>query len=223
MPRRPQPKVAYALVSDTHKVADSGKTDAFGIFDKFLVWATPTTRECSLVVRIDNLAVGTSSCTVYSVRAGRAIKTLAKLDVASDAPKRTTLLATRLRLNFAEPGEFKLGIGPTGGTHRSIHWLPLSIELQPWPELPTGDKLAALLEDPQTIKAARVGLRCEKCGRSFTFGLHLDPNEKLPRGLRPFPGSGTFKCPKCAALHHLRDVEGQLRMHLGQQPEGASK
>lgn len=223
MPTRPATRVAYAFVSDTHKVTENGKTDAFGIFDKFLVWGTPTVRECSLVVRIDNLAVGTSSCTVYSQRPNKAIKTLAKIDLQADAPTRTTVLSTRLRLNLGDPGEFKLGISPTGGSPRSIHWLPLSIELQPWPELPTGEKLLKLLADPQTIKAARVSLRCEKCGRSFTFGLHLDPNEKLPRGLRPFPKTSTFKCPKCASVHHLRDIEGQLRSHLGQQREGSSK
>jgi hypothetical protein len=96
------------------------------------------------------------------------------------------------------------------------------VELQPWIELPTGEQLSKILADPQSLKVVRAAIKCKGCSKTYTFELSLLPDRKRERGIRPFPENGRFKCPVCETLHHTRDIEGQLRLHLGKQSESAA-
>lgn len=220
MAKPASPRVVSAFFADAHKLSDQGKVDAFGVFDTFNIWGLGASRECSLVTRVVNLPVGTTKFKLYLRASAKAdIKVSGELQLLASEPKESVLTASRLTLTLDRSGPSQLGIAPPNAAAARIYWVPFSVALQPWIELPTGAKLKSLLDDPQSIKAARAALKCNKCGRTFTFELSLDPARKLTKGSRPFPSSGKFKCPKCAAVHQLRDIEGQLRSHLGQRSE----
>jgi hypothetical protein len=114
----------------------------------------------------------------------------------------------------------ELGFGIRGGSVGNILWLPLNSALQPWIELPSGDALSRILSEQHSIKALRAELICEKCNSKYTFEINIRPDAKRERGVRTFPKDGKFKCPKCKTVHHLKDIEGQLRHHIGKSIPG---
>ena len=165
MPRTSLPRVAYAFVADVHKVADIGKTDAFGIIDKFLVWATPTVREFPLIVRIDQPTGGESHiarCLAHGP--GKRLSHLPNFHFASVGPMRTTLSATRLRLNLGDRAISAWHRVQPGGGSR-IH--PLAPSLGRVAALASASywrEAQALLEDPQSIKALALACGARSVG-----------------------------------------------------------
>jgi hypothetical protein len=53
-----KPRVTFAVLADRFNVYPNQKIDAIGIFNKFLVWGTPATRDFSLILGIDHLRKG---------------------------------------------------------------------------------------------------------------------------------------------------------------------
>ena len=217
------PSVAYTVLADAHKQAPNGKVDAFGIFNRFLVWDTPTSRECSIILGLERMPAGKSRFKAFTRNPAGKVLEVGEFEIEAAVADESTMTAVRVQMEILTPGSHRLGIGPAGGSSRSIRWLPFAVDLLPWIELPTGGQLQALLADPHTLKAMRASLKCKKCGRGFTFEVSLDPALKRQRGVRGFPTNGKFRCTKCSTLHHLRDIEGQLRAHLSHQGQGAGK
>lgn len=221
-----RPKVAFVTAADAHKVGDRAKVDALGLFTTLGVWGVPAQRECSLIIGVDDLPAGNTPFSVWlRSPGGRSTQVGAGTITRVGGPGNRTLLAHRIHLVLARTGSY--GLGVSLGSHktpRNAAWFPLVVHDLPWPERPSPDRLAAALADPTTIKAVRVVLECRKCHRKYTFEIQLDPNAKLSRGSLPFPPDGTFRCPACDSVHHLRDVEGQLRSQLGRPggPVGAA-
>lgn len=220
MPIHKRPRVVFAILADSHKAAEKSKLDAFGIFSKFLVWATPATREFSIVAALDHLPVGETEFEILIRSKARPVKIIASFKCNSATNDAAAQAAVRLTLTLTKVADYEIGVRSKGGTASQTRWIPFSVELQPWPELPQGERLEAILSDPQSIKLLRAILTCPKCNKKFTFELNIDPNAKRSRGIRPFPTGGAFKCPKCLAIHQLKDIEGQFRLHLSQQAGG---
>ncbi len=210
-----KPKVAFAILADSHKAGAGGKLDAQGIFDTLFVWGTPATRECSLIFSLSNIPSGTTELTFWLRGPSKKSKVIGKAKLSASASSHSLIIGERLRFSLSEVGAFQVGVALAGDTERSIRWLPMLVQLQPWVELPTGSELAALLAESQAIKALRAELRCGKCASRYQFELQVDQSRPLTKGALPFPKDGKFKCPKCRTIHHLRDVEGRLRSHIG--------
>lgn len=211
-----KPKILLGLLADSHKTGPTGKVDAYGIFDKVFIWATPATREHSLVIRVSNLRSGQNSFDViFETPSKKRVEVAAGNLNSETTSDETGISAIRIPLAFSEIGQHKLGIGFVDGSERSRFWIPLYVAELPWPPLPTGDELASLLKDPLSIKVVRAEISCPKCNTKHTFESYLDLGAKPSRGAKLFPASGRYKCLKCSSVIELRDIEGQLRSHLG--------
>jgi len=217
-------KVTFVVISDSHKIVANNKVDAVGIFDSFLIWATPATREFSVTVGFENLPVGTTELIIWKRVKGKA-RQVAQVVASSDSPQRLAISAQRLRLKISDLLDHEIGVGFRDAGARTIKWLPVAIKLQPWIELPTGDALKKLLSDPHAIRGLRAEVICDKCkpASKYIFEINADPAVKLDRGVKRFPESGRFTCPKCQTVHQLKDIEGQLRSHIGRYVPGGSK
>lgn len=217
------PRLNLFVASDAHKISGTGKIDTFGIFDTFVIWATPATRQFSLTAWLSDVPAGKTELTIYRRYAGKKPTALAHALMEADEPARSVISANRLRIKISNSKDFEIGVGFRNASLRAIKWLPFRVQVNPWVELPQGEQLKALLADPHAIKALRAELHCEKCGSRFVFEVSLNPDAKRERGVRPFPESGKFVCPKCKTVHYLKDAEGQLRSHIGKQLQGESK
>jgi hypothetical protein len=82
MARSRAARLTFAVISDSHKISDAGKVDAFGIFDTVNVWALPATRVYSFTVGIKDLPAGTTEVEVYRRVSGVA-RTLGRAQLAS--------------------------------------------------------------------------------------------------------------------------------------------
>lgn len=215
------PKVTSLLLSDAHRAAENGKIDAYGLFTKFIVWAVPATRECSIIAKIDNAPAGQAKFDVLVQDQNKVSRQVGVFSLKSETRQPSALAALGIALTFSKSGNHKIGIKPEGGSDRQIFWFSFLVEVLPWLELPTGKQLESLLSDPHSIKHMRASLTCSNCGKTYTFELSLDPAKKRERGIRPFPPSKKFKCPSCSKSHNLGDIEGQLRFHLVNQSKGA--
>lgn len=217
-------KVAYAILADGHRAGPMQKLDALGIFNRFLVFATPAVRECSLVVGLTRMPPGTSPPHRVVLRDPEGQEhQVAEFAMQVHESTTSSSTATRLQFQLHHLGEYRLGVGPSGGTSRSLKWFDFRVDPLPWPELPTGEKLTDLLADPNSLKFISAKLSCGKCAKSFTFGLSLDPEAKLPKGVRPFPREGRFKCAKCGNVLPLKDIEGLSRAQLVNQASRGEK
>lgn len=215
-------RVSFVFVADGHKATPGGKLDAFGLFNKFLVWGTPAVRECSIVFSAEGLPAGRSDFQVFTRSPGNKVSVVGSISIAPVDPRQGTTSAVRVSIPFRRAGPHSIGIGPKGGGARSIRWVSVLVDVRPWANLPTGERLRLLLDDPNTLKVMRATLTCTKCGKSYTFELALDPAHKYQRGVSAFPADGRFRCPKCKTVHNTRDIEGQFRFHLSElQPGGA--
>lgn len=210
-----KPKVAFAVLSDSHKPGVAGKIDAQGIFDTISIWGTPTTRECSLVFSVSSVPAGHTALGIWLRSPASGVKQLGKAELETPVALHSVVVGERIQFPVAAAGPHEVGVGIAGDSERSIRWVPLLVKLQPWVELPKGMDLKRLLADPHTIKALRAELRCGKCGAKYLFELQVDPTQPLSKNARPFPRTGSFKCPKCRTVHHLRDIEGRLRAQVG--------
>lgn len=218
-------KVQFAFLADAHKQSISGKVDAFGIFSRFLVWDTHAERACSLVLGVRNGSSVSEFELTIKGPSGKVSKAgLVKLEAQISRSTVANMIgASPFFLDIEELGNHQLGIRPSGTPSARQYWIHFEVVKQEWIELPTGEKLARILADPQSIKSARARVKCKKCGKLYTFELHLDPNAKLSRGSKAFPANGKFVCPKCRATHFLKDIEGQIRAHLGQASEAPNE
>ena len=222
MARVRAPRLTFFTLSESHRVTEGGKVDAIGIFNTFHVWATPAVREFSLTIGVTNLPAGTSEFNVYR-RIGSKVQLIGNVRFTSEKVQQNGIGASRFVIKIGVFKDFELGLGLPGEGPRNIRWLPINIVRQPWVELPTGDALSRILSEPHTIKALRAEIVCEKCSARFTFEINVNPDAKRERGIRSFPEDGKFRCPKCRGIHHLKDIEGQLRSHIGKSIPGEAK
>lgn len=216
-------RISFVFLADGHKTTAGGKLDAFGLFNKFLVWGTPAIRECSIIFSAEGLSAGRSDFQIFTRSPGRKITVVGGISIEPEDPRPSTTSAVRVSIPFRRSGPHSVGIGPKGGGPRSIRWVSVSVDAMPWATLPTGERLQQLLSEPNTLKVMRATLTCKKCGKSYTFELALDPAHKYQRGVREFPADGRFRCPNCDTVHHTRDIEGQFRFHLSEQQTGGAK
>ena len=205
-------RLAFAVLADTHKQSDSGKVDCFGLFDTVRVWATPATRECSLAIGLADVLPGLTQLAVWLRKGKQRPQKMASMSLESTDSTHSAILAQRLHLVLKTPGRHEVGVQI--GT-KPILWIPLAVVLEEWPTALDGERLRQALADPNTLKAARAILTCRSCESSFVFEVHLNPEAPLSKGALAFPPKGVFRCPKCETVHHLRDIEGQLRSQLG--------
>jgi hypothetical protein len=218
-----KPKITSLLLSDAHRVSENGKIDAFGLFTKFLVWNIPATRECSIIAKIDNPPVGEIEFEILVQNEDKISQEVASFSVKSESDQYSALPAFRLPITFSNSGKLKIGIKPKGGSDRELFWSTFFVEVLPWLELPTGNKLEQILSDPHSIKHMRASIACAKCAKAYTFELSLQPIKTKERGIKPFPKNKKFKCPACSHSNNLGDIEGQLRYHLVNQGQGSLK
>ena len=94
--------------------------------------------------------------------------------------------------------------------------IPIIVNKLPWPEL-SKEEIKKALEDPYSIRSARMEIVCNKCSRKHTFEVNLDPNVKNTPGTIKFPKSGKFKCKTktCNTIISTKDIEGRARSLLG--------
>lgn len=218
------PRISFAVLGDSHRVADSGKVDILGIFDTLTVWGFPAHRQFSVGIGVRDIGVGVHRVT-YWVRRNRAkSEMVAEGQLDADQKLHSTIFAHRITVSLKGEGLHELGVVVgSGATARGAMWLPLNVVKTPWPSPPAGADLKAVLSDPHAIKAARATIDCGKCKRRYVFEVQLDPDAVRPSGSRAFPASGQFKCPECGTIHHLRDIEGQLLAQLGRVSSGGGK
>lgn len=214
------PRVVYAILSDSHKQGVNAKIDAFGLFSWINVWGLPATRECSITIGLRDVPPGTTRFRLWHKAPGAEPKDIGHGDVATNERAAGLIMAERIPLRFTTSGVHQIGVGLDGGSARSIHWTPVEVRAQELAPHPAGADLAKLLADPHSIKSLRAELLCKKCSTRHVFELHLDPSAPLSRGTHAFPPSGRFKCPRCGSTHYTRDLEGQLRSHLGRRVPG---
>ncbi len=218
------PRPTFAILADAHKVGERGKIDCYGVFDVVGVWATPATRECSIVFGVQNVPAGTTKLSLWLRTPGQKAVQLGTASIQAKDAARSIINAARIQLLFTQFGPYELGVaaGETSVPRHAL-WIPLAASSLPWPSFPTGEELQKLLADPHTIKTARVQLTCNKCRTNYVFQVSLDPAKPLERGVLPFPGDGLFTCPKCRTIHQLKDLEGQLRAQVGRPASESEK
>lgn len=209
-------KPIFVILADGHKVGDRGKIDCYGIFTSMGVWALPAARECSIAFSIRNVPKGNSTLSFWFRKSGQKAKRITNAKMHSTEAVQAGNYAHRIKLDITETGnlEFGLSVGRRLTGHNAF-WTPLLVHTLPWPELPVGDDLHAILDDPHSIKSVRANLTCDKCQSEFTFQKDLDPSAELDKKSLPFPKNGVFRCTTCRKRHDLKDIEGQVLTQLG--------
>lgn len=215
------PEVAYAFVADGHKEGESGKIDVQGIFAELAIWATPAKREFSLVVGIRNVPSGETDFSLWIRRRGSPATQVGKIEIEADRAPEVITIAERTPIIFHDTGVHELGVSKGQSVKGpGTYWIPIGINLLPWPKIPTGEALQKLLKKPDVVRSARALLTCEKCGSTYIFQKDLDPNAELGEGAVPFPEEGRFQCTECGSVHYTRDIEGQVTSQLGKTTQG---
>jgi hypothetical protein len=212
----PKPKIAFLVTADSHKEGYNAKTDAFGIFNTFFVWGYPATRKCSVILGVTD-ASDPFEIRLWLEDPSKSRRTLGKIDARPKVPSHAALIPQEIQVEIRKPGKHRIGASIADGP---IRWIPLLVVERPWPAPLEGDQLAAVLATPHAVKSATATLRCGKCGKTYLFEVLLDPAQPLRKGAMAFPTDGIFRCPECKTIHRLRDLEGQLRSHLGQVVSG---
>jgi hypothetical protein len=219
VPKKPQPRVSFVVPADTHKIGAQSKVDCFGVFTTMGVWGLPALRECSVVFGLNNVPAGETTLSLWLRPSGRDVHRLADMKLESPASVVSTVNAFRAPFSLKASGAHDIGVG-VGKSSLKAGWATVFINVLPWPELPQGVELARALADPHTIKSTRAVVGCQNCSAEYIFQVNLDPSVPLPKGSLAFPTDGRFACKKCKTIHHLRDIEGQLRFQLGRSTTG---
>ena len=216
------PRVIYTLLSDSHKLGAAGKFDAFGIFSWMVVWGLPATREFSFTCGILNPGTSKLSLVLLLKEPDRSIRQIATAEIGPALGEHSITFAERVSLSLRRDGPHEIGVGVKGASERLIRWTPLEIRLQALRPLPSGDELASILSDPHSVKALRAEIQCKKCSARFLFEINANPSAAPSKGAIRFPESGRFQCTQCGTVLHTRDIEGQLRGHIGRPVPGAA-
>lgn len=215
-----KPQISFAVLADAHKDAGNGKIDCFGIFDNVGLWAAPATRECSVVFGIRDIPAGPLEVSHWLrvQHAGRKAIKILQGHLNLESATRSVIVATRIPLSIERVVPYELGVA-IGEELRGQNalWIPLETKLFPWPAPLGKEELAKVLADPKSIKSARALLICSSCKNQYIFQINLDSASPIPADARSFPETGEFRCPECSTVHHLKDIEGQLRAQLGKQ------
>lgn len=225
MPSQNQTKISFIVLSDNHRSDERGKIDCFGIFNIMNVWATPAHREFSFVFGLSDLS-NNEEMKIWLRDPNDKVIELATLKISQQDIDKTALFniisARRFSVSLNSIGRHEVGMGLSKSPKDiNIHWVPLLVNLLPWPSIPNGDELTKILKDPHAIKASRAIVSCKRCKTEYIFEINLIPGATLSEGALPFPPNGTFSCTHCSMMHYLRDIEGQVRSQLGRSTKGA--
>jgi hypothetical protein len=178
-PRRS--RILYAILADDHKQGDRGKVDALGIFTRIEGWATPFSRECSVVLGIDDTKAGDTPISFWLRRRGSSRRQLARGHINFSEARAIATIGYRIAVPILRFGHHEMGVtlGNRPGTANTV-WVPFYVHELPWPTLPSGRALRVALADPHTMKSARILLECRSCGKAYIFQKNLDPKKPLP-------------------------------------------
>lgn len=206
------PKIAFLFLCDAHELALSNKWNCYGIFNIFNVWAFPAQREASFIMYAYNILKSEKVLIFWTNPKGRRTSLGETKCPKSKEPYGFYRTAKHLIIPIKAEG-IHFFEGNIGSASKK---LPIIVNKLPWPEL-SEEEIKKSLEDPYSIKSARMEVVCNKCGRKHTFEVHLDPNAKNTPGTFKFPKSGRFKCKTktCSTIIPTKDIEGRARSLLG--------
>ena len=207
-----KPEIAFLFLCDAHELASSNKWNCYGIFNIFNVWDFPALREASFVIYAYNIFKSEKISLTWIDPKGKR-KILGKAQCPkSKEPYGFHRIAQHLMIPIKAEG-IHFFEGSIGSTSKKI---PIIVNKFPWPEL-SEEEIKKALEDPHSVRSARMEIVCNKCGRKHTFEVHLDPNAKNTPGTIKFPKSGRFKCKTktCSTIIPTKDIEGRARSLLG--------
>lgn len=204
-----KPSTSFIFLADSHEESESGKINTQGIFNQIYVWATPTSREFSIVIGFSDVPKGLHNFKLVLVDPKGARSEIGEAGIEAEGFVPGVVKAERVTIEFKSPGGYRIGLIPEG-KQRLNRYVRFEVAMRQWPKMPRGEKLTRLLKAEDVIKSARVVFVCGSCKSEFTFQVNLDPKAPIPKETQEFPKDGVFECPKCGSIHHLKDVEGRL-------------
>ena len=215
------PKLAGAVFCNSATQGEGGKVDCRGVFTSFLAWAYPTAiRNWHAILTVHDLPPGTTSIAV-AISRGRGKKTtIATADIQRGKPDLGTVVNLPLRFRFQAEGFYTVHFTVVG-TRRSLN-VPVKVTTKKWPRF-SKKQLQFLRDNPAVPHSLRMILVCSDCSQPYTFEESVLPDADLPGGVLAFPDSGTFECPGCGHVLHVRDIQGQLRDSMLNAVSGAMK
>jgi len=205
-------KINFLFLCDGHNIGPAGKLNCIGIFNTFRVWAFPAQREASVIMYLYDIFKDEKAIINWVSPQGENT-VLAKIKLKkSSVAHGFANVAYHLPIKIKEDGIHHIE-GIVGETRKSI---PIIVTKEKWPRF-SKEEIKKLLEDPKSLKAARVEIECGKCGRKVTFEVNLDPNKKNTPGTVPFPKNGKYKCKTktCDNTLFTKDMEGYALSLLG--------
>ena len=217
---RRRPYLRALLTCDSVEIV-SGKSHCDGVFDFINMLTFPAVAP-KFFVFVSFLSKRLKSTISVSFRnnRGKPIYQLGAKVYTANLRGATQYVVEVRSWTIPAPGSYSIDVRIDG---KKIGSTPLVVQkVEPRPDY-SAEELQKLLDDPKTLKHARVSFNCGRCNKQYILQMNLDPNAPLGDGVSPFPENDQLTCTECDQPIDTKAMRLQARQVLGTKVKGKEK